>query len=132
MAIHSMKASGNVSPMRFVHLVSSADNTAALAGAGESCFGISQMGTRNPPYSTLDDGYAAIDGEDLEVFGVGETTLLEIAATVVPGDRLKADASGKGTPVTANNDEYGAVATRAGVSGDLIPVYVEPNSQYGA
>lgn len=129
--IRSFKASGNVTPSRFVKL-SSTDNVVAQAGAGEAIIGVSQAGTRNAPYSSLDDGYAAADGEDLEVFGDNEVCWLELGAAATVGARLKSDANGAGTPVTANNDEWGAVALVAGASGDLIQVEVRPLMQYGA
>lgn len=132
MARFSKKAGGNINPARFVKLSTTADNVALIAGAGEVIFGVSQPSTRRTPYSSLDDGYAAIDGEDLDVYGVGERPMLELGATVTAGARLKSDASGKGTPVTSNNDEYGAVAQVAGVSGELIEVLVVPYGQYGA
>ena len=132
MAIFSKKASGNIAPSRFVKLDTTGDNLVAQAGSGEKCYGICQPDTRRTPYSTLDDGYAAIAGEDVKVFSVGEVCLLELVATVSPGDRLKSDTNGKGTPVGSNNDEYGAIALVAGVSGQLIMVQVVPESQYGA
>lgn len=130
--IFSKKANGNVAPSRFVKTDTSGDNLVAQAGAGEQVFGISQADTRRTPYSTLDDGYCAIAGEDLKVFSVGEVCLLELGGTVTPGNRLKSDANGKGVAVTANNDEYGAVAIVAGTSGQLVMVQAAPESQYGA
>lgn len=130
--ISSKKANGNIPPARFVKLDSSGDNLVLVATAGDKCYGICQPDVRRTPYSSLDDGYAAIAGEDVKVFGIGETCLLELVASVSPGDRLKSDATGKGTPVTANNDEYGAIALVAGVSGQLVMVQVIPESQYGA
>jgi hypothetical protein len=132
MAIQSFKANGNITPASFVKLDTSGDGLVALAGAGEKVVGVSQAGTRRTPYESLDDGYAAIAGEDLEVFGIGEECWLQIAGTITQGDRLKSDASGYGVAVASNNDEYGAVARQAGVSGQLIRVQVIPFSQYGA
>lgn len=130
--IGSFTANGNIPPSRFVKMDSSGDRLVLLADAGAKIIGISQAGKRRAPYSTLDDGYAAIATEDLEVFQDDEEPWLEIAATVAYGDRLKSDANGKGTPVTANNDEWGAVAQQAGVSGQLIRVLSKPLQQYGA
>jgi hypothetical protein len=131
MAIFSKTANGNIRPSRFVKLDSSGDNLVAESDADDPCYGISQAGTRRTPYSSLDDGYAAIAGEDLEVFGVGEVCMLELGATATVGARLKSDADGKGTPVTTDLDEYGAIALVAGTSGKLIQVLVQPMSQYG-
>ncbi len=129
--IYSKKANASIPPSRFVKTDTSGDNLVALASTGEQIYGISQMGTRRTPYASLDDGYAAIAGEDLEIFGIGEVCPLELVATVTAGARLKSDSAGKGLPVTSNNDEYGAIALVAGVSGQLIMVQVVPESQYG-
>lgn len=128
----SAKSGGNIAPSRFVKQSTSADNTVTQAGAGETVYGVSPRYTRRTPYSSLDDGYCAISGEDVEVYGVGEECWLELGATATAGQRLKSDADGKGTPVTANNDEVGAVAIQSGTSGQLIRVQVTPGIQYGA
>lgn len=130
--ILSKKANGNITMSRFVKIDTSGDNLVAQAGAGDKVCGISQAGSRRTPYSSLDDGYAAIAGEDLQVFGDNEECWLEAGATIAAGDRLKSDASGKGTPVASNNDEYGAIAINAGTSGLLIRVLSIPFGQYGA
>jgi hypothetical protein len=132
MAIWSKKATGNIAPSRFVKQSVTTDNQVTQAGAGEKVFGISQAGTRRTPYGALDDGYAAIANEDVQVFGVAENCLLEISATVAAGDRLKADADGKGTPTVTNLDEYGAIALVAGTTGQLIQVEVRPGLQISA
>lgn len=131
MARFSKKANGNVPPARFVRTDTSGDNLVVVAAAGEQIFGISQPSTRRTPYSNLDDGYAAIAGEDLDVFSVGEVCLLELGGTVSPGTRLKASTLGVGIAVASNNDEYGAIALVAGASGDLVMVQVMPEMQYG-
>ena len=117
-------AGGNISPHRFVKPSTTADHTVLQAGAGEKVVGISQRGTRNVPYSSLDDGYAAIAGESLRVYSTGETCLVECGGTVTPGDRLKADSNGKAV-VASSGDEYGAIAGQAGTSGKLVEVYVD-------
>lgn len=116
-------AGGNVAPSRFVKLDVSNKGKVLQAGAGEMVFGISQEGTRNIPYSTLDDGFAAIAGENLRIYGPGDNgMMLELGGTVAVGDRLKSDANGKGVATTTANDEVGAIALAAGASGDLVPV----------
>ncbi len=130
MASFSMKASGNIAPSRFVKQTVTADGEVTQAGTGERIFGVSHEGVRRIP-GLLDDGFAAIAGEDLKVYGDNDECLLEIVATVAPGDRLKSDTDGKGTPVASNNDEWGATAKVAGVSGRLIRVEVRPGQQFG-
>lgn len=122
--IFPMIANGNIAPSRFLKQDTTVDNKCLQAGAGNKLIGVSQRGTRNTPYSTLEDGFCAIAGEDLQIYGPEETCLLELGGTVAAGDRLKADANGKGV-TAASGDEYGAIAGQAGTSGKLIEVVVE-------
>jgi hypothetical protein len=116
-------STGNIAPSRFVKLSTTLDGKCTQAGAGEKIFGISQQGTRNTPYGSLDDGYAAIAGENLQIYGPGDDgAVLELGGTVAAGDRLKSDANGKGVTTVTNLDEVGAVAMVAGTSGQLVPV----------
>lgn len=119
-----MVAGGNIAPSRFVKPSTAAGNKCLQCGAGEMPIAISQRGTRNTPYSSLDDGYAAIAGESVHLYGNGETALLELGGTVSPGDFLKSDADGKGVTASAG-DKYGAVTVQGGTSGKLIEVYVQ-------
>lgn len=124
--IFSMKAGGNINPASFVKLSTTADGVVLQSGDGEVVYGIAQPGTRRTPYSSLDDGYAAIAGEDVQVFGVGEECYLRLGGTVTRGDRIDPDSSGYGTTVTADQANYGAIALQSGVSGDLVKVLVSP------
>ena len=119
-------ASGDINPRRFVKDGSTA-GFVTEAGAGEGPIrGISQPGVRRATTPDVTHTLAAKVNEGLRVFGLGEVCELEIGATVSgPGVRLKAASGGKGTPVTANNDQYGAVSLAGGASGDFIPVRVE-------
>jgi hypothetical protein len=122
----SAVAAGNIAPSRFVIQSTTLQGqvTQATAGAGP-LWGISQPGTRNTPYSSLDDGFAAIAGENLTIFGPNMQCLLELGGTVTLNQRLKSDLNGKGIATTADGDEYGALAMMAGAAGDLIEVQVE-------
>ena len=122
--IYPSVAGGTIAPARFVKQSTTADNTVLQAAAGDPIVGISQKGTRRTPYSTLDDGNAAISGEPLHVFGPPETAPLELGGTVTQGDRLKSDANGRGITAGTDGDNYGAIAPQAGASGDIIEVQV--------
>lgn len=122
----SKVAAASIHPSRFV-MLDTADGKVIEATAGGKIYGISQPGQRNTPYSSLQDGYCAIAGENVRVYGPGEDSkcLLEIGAGgCSPGDRLKATTNGVGIATTADGDEYGAVAEFAGVSGQLVMVLV--------
>jgi hypothetical protein len=71
MSAHSRQANGNIAPSRFVKLDTSADGKVLQCGASATImpYGISGPGTRNPPYSSLDDGYHAIAGENCLIYG---------------------------------------------------------------
>lgn len=121
----SKVANGNIAPARFVKIDTTADGKVLQCGAGDQVYGVSQPGTRRTPYGSLDDGFAAIAGENLQIYGLGEKEImLELGGAVTRGDRLKADANGKGVTTTSANDEVGAVAMASGASGDLVPVEV--------
>jgi hypothetical protein len=120
-------AAGNISPRRFVKRGATAGKV-LQAGAGEKVCGISQSGTRNAPYSTLNDGYAAISGENVRIFGPGEICEVQAGATFAIDARLIGDANGKAVAVAgaADGEEYGAVALAAATAADqFIPVRVE-------
>lgn len=120
----SFKANGNITPSRFCRLDTSADGKVVQSGAGEKCYGVSQEGTRNPPYGALDDGYRAIADENIMLYTENDICWLEAGGTWAVGDRLKADASGKGVATTTENDEIGALALEAASSGGLGKVRV--------
>ena len=118
------EAGGDIGPAVFVMRSTTEGNVVLEATAGAQILGISQRWTRNPPYSSLDDGLAAIDGEGLRVFIQGEVCGLLLGAAVTAGDRLKATTDGKGIAATSG-DEFGAVAHRDGVEDEIIEVTVE-------
>lgn len=118
-----MRANGDIPPSRFVKL-DTTDNHVVVCGAGEDAFGISQKATRRANYSTLDDGLAAKAGEDLTIFQIGETCLLEMGGSVVPG-LIKSGALGVGVQASADHDKVGAKTSQTGVSGQLLEVQVQ-------
>lgn len=125
MPCFSRVANGNIAPSRFVTPVSGTDGRVTQSGSGETPIGISQPGTRNTPYSSLDDGYCAIAGENVGVFGQGDNKVpLELGGTVTNGQFIKPDSSGKGVVASSADDIYGARAEANGVSGEVIPVTV--------
>lgn len=116
-------AAGNITPSSFLIQTTSADHKVQLAAAATSpIVGISGPGTRNPPYSSLDDGYHAIAGENVQVLRPPlKEAQLRLGGTVTAGDLLTSDASGFG--ITATTGQYvGARAVEAGVSGQLVTV----------
>jgi len=124
MASFTKVSTGNIVPSVFVKLSTTLDGKVTQCGAGDKIYGISQPGERNLPFTGLQDGFAAIAGENLRIYGPGEDkdVLLRLGGTVAPGDRLKSDASGFGVITTTPADEVGAIAQQVGVSGQIIAV----------
>ncbi len=118
-------AGGDINPSRFV---TPEGTTGAFrveeADAGEQIVGISQEGARLAPVSGAST-LAATDGDHIQCYGPGDVCMLQMGATCSAGAWLKSDGDGKGTPVTANNDKYGAIALQdATASTDIIPVLI--------
>jgi len=121
--MYSKIANGNIKPYRFVKLDTTTIGRILQATAGSQIWGVSQLGTRWPPWGPLDDGYAAVAGESLNVFGPGDLTGFNILvkagqnATIGIGNKLKSDSDGCAIPTTTAGDEYGAIALRSGTGG---------------
>lgn len=124
----NLKATGNVTGCRFVKIDTTSDGDCAAAGANEGTIGISQEGTRNAPGTAADDGFLAIAGETVPIYGPGRKCLLELGGTVARGARIKAGSAGVGitSAVTGTTvQEIGARALQSGVSGQKILVLIE-------
>jgi hypothetical protein len=121
-------ADGDISVSRFV-TGGASDFTVTEADANELIFGISQEGPRLPPGIYGADAKAAVDGEALRVYGLGETCMLEVGDSVSAFRFLKADADGKGVHLatgTATLQYYGALSLENGAAGEKIRVQVIP------
>ncbi len=119
------QASGDVFPARFVK--QSGDFTFAQAVANDPLFGISQVGTNTAPIPGVTSDKAAVAGQHMRIHKPSERTLLQLGGTVVGGDRLKADADGKGVAIATSGttpQRYGAIALHGGALNELIEVEV--------
>lgn len=129
MSSSQVEAGGNIYPSRFVIL--SAEYVVTQAEANGKVFGISQVGTNEPPTPTESSGYAAISGQILTVHQDHEEPLLELGGTVSAGDELKSDANGKGVVLAGSGSEnIGAIALQSGVSGNKIKVRMHRGTRY--
>lgn len=122
-------ANGNIIPSVFVKLdatytTPNQGNRVIVAGAGERVIGVSQKGTRETPLSGLDNGYAAIAGQSLQVFTPGCVAPLALGATVAEGDLLMPTTDGTAIPHT-NGNWYGAIAPMAGIAGQIMECLVQ-------
>lgn len=117
-------AGGNLTPVSFLVRSTTEDNKYLLAsGTSAPIAGISGIGTRRPPGDFFnDDGYIAIAGENFPLFAPPtKEAALRLGGTVAAGDALTSDGSGFGVTATSNN-QIGAYALQAGVSGQIITV----------
>lgn len=130
--VKTMRANGNISPSRFVAIDASDNNSVLQAASGQRPFGISSEGGREAPIPSVSTVYAAQAEDNVNVYGLGMTCLLELGAACLAGHRLKPDSNGKGIPLAgtpATIEHYGAEAMEAGSSGDFIKVLVLLGSQ---
>lgn len=98
-----------VPPSRFVKRGATEGTVAICDTAGEQAHGISQQGTRNAPFSGLDDGLAGDIGDPIEVTTwEANKRVPRVCAggTIAVGDQISTDAAGK------------AIATASQVAGD--------------
>lgn len=120
------QASGDIYPARFVK--ASGDFTIAQATANDPISGISHNATNTAPIPEVTSDKAATSGQSCRIHKPGERCLLRLGGTVDAGNRLKADADGKGVAIASAGttpQRYGAKALQGGVAEDLIEVEVE-------
>lgn len=123
----SFQANGNIGPNLFVKLDTSAAGKVLQATANDPIVGISQPGTRRAPLDGWDDGYAAIAGETLHVWGEYDNDycwLVIGTGGCTIGDQLKSDANGAGVTTTTETDNAGAFALETTLAGSLCKVRV--------
>jgi len=115
MAILSFKASGNISPSRFVTL--SGENTVAQAGDNAEIIGVAQEGSNKAPLQDfVSTVYAAETDQPIAVYSTGELCLVEAGASFSAGTLLKSDSQGRAVAVATTGttiQNYGAVALQA-------------------
>lgn len=121
---YSGRAGGDIRPARFVKLTQSSGEPQILeCDANEAVWGISPQWSRRMALSGWDDGFAAVAGDTMNVYGPGDDeAVLEIAEACEAGAYLQSDADGKGVLATTDKDHVGAVAKHGGAAGDLIKV----------
>lgn len=126
MGSYTKVANGNIKPSRFVTLDATADFKVLQAGVGSTPYGVCRPETRRQALAGWDDGFAAIAGEQLNIYGPGDPGILLVAgAAFSAGDYLKPDSDGRGVVAATDKDKYGARAlASATAAGQLIPVEI--------
>ena len=121
------KAGGNIRPMRVVKISTVTDNTFLESASNTSAnIGIAQQGTRRAPGTADDDGFAAIAGENIMVFGAGSIAPAQYGATVTRGDKVTSDGNGLLLTTTTTADVVVGWAFQSGAVGDIVAIIVGP------
>lgn len=128
-----LRAGGNITPFRVVKIGTTQDSEALQsAGATTPNIGLCHGGTRRAPGTGDDDGFAAIDGENVAIWGVGCIGLGELAATSARGDGVTADSNGRLVTTTTDGDIIVGWLLQSGVANDIVRVLVNPCYLYVA
>jgi hypothetical protein len=121
-------AGGDVNPYRFAMQDTAKDFGVLQATANAVTLGVTLPGSRvfpQPGGSTL----SAAAGESVGVAGPGQVAKLQIGAAVTRGQRLIADAQGRGVPAATTGTTVQEVGARAlfssAVVGAIVDVLVE-------
>jgi len=124
--MQSYRSRGTINPARFVVGSAYADDSVEQATANARTIGVAQEWSHDAPIPGASTD-AATSGEQVKVYDLGETCLLELGGTVSRFGLLKADNDGKGVAVATTGttiQQIGAQALQAGVSGNLVRVQV--------
>jgi hypothetical protein len=134
-------ANGNIAPSTFVKIDGSLTtpnqgNMVITAGSGDSPIGVAQKGTRYTPLpnaagqATLDNGFAAIQNQDIGVYLLGASAPMLLGGSCNAGDWLKPNTNGDGSAIATSTpgDHVGGRATMAGIAGQIIDMQVQPGT----
>ncbi len=125
----SFVASGNISPYRIAVVDSAGINMVKQSDAtpGKPPAGVVSGQTRRPAGTVFDvGGYAAIDGESVLIFQVGDRALVEAGNTITQGSALKPDANGRAIPATSGTYVVGIALETATASNQFILCDIAP------
>jgi hypothetical protein len=111
-------AEETINPHRFVKFGATAGKYAQASAATDKVLGVSDY------LGVVYDSALARNDIDVHVIGAPQ---LQVGGAVAAGDKLTADADGKGVVAAAGNLVY-AMANAAGVAGDIIEVILMPGS----
>lgn len=130
MSAKAMYANGTIRVSRFVKVDTSRNNAVVEGTANAAVMGISQEGGRVSPIPsvTTDPVQAAIAGENVSVYTVGDICKLRIGSGgATAGDYLESDADGDGVTAAATAEtvrQIGAKALESASEGELCTVQV--------
>lgn len=101
-------------------------NANSIVKYGASDYAVLQSGAVSDHNMGITTEVATVSGDRVDVV-LGGIADLKLGGTVTRGDRITSDASGNGVtaaPAAGTNNWIVGIAVISGVSGDLIPVFV--------
>ncbi len=134
----SFVASGSLYPGTIVKLDTTSGNTGKVlqAGAGDNCVGVTALGKRNAPLAGLDDGYAAIAGENVRVYTSSDPEdmpVVQVDAAYAQGTKIKPGTNGIGTSAASDGDIYiGELAEASSAANQYVQIRVTGPKYVGA
>ncbi len=119
-------ASGTIQPSTFVTIDPNNDLSVLQCGANGQVIGIAQVGDNFPPGVGTGNQQAAVAGEQIQIFSVGDVCLLQTgtASGLTRGAFVKSDFLGNGVAGTADGSQVGAVALESCNAGEQCLVQV--------
>ncbi len=126
---NNFRAGGTIRPSRFVKHDTTDDYQVIEATANDAVIGVAQNGTNRAPLSDLvSTSNAAVDLEQLKVYGNTDFCLLEAGEAIANGALLKSDSVGRGVAALLTgtvSQNVGAIALEtASAAGEFIRVQV--------
>jgi|GEM_PF-1446077 len=120
--VTTFPAADDLSSYQYCFVTQESDEQVALAGTTTKITGILQ-----------DDPDAENEAASVAIGGISKLVVDGNAGAIACGDKLAADAAGKGVKTTTDLDDYGAIALAASTAaGDIIPVIVVPGGLISA
>ncbi len=130
MARSSYVASGNILPFSICKFDTTSTGLGKVlqAGAGDIPCGVAGMAQHRAPLTGLQDGYAAVAGENVVVFDPADPenqTAVAVDAAYAQGTLIKPSTGGIGTQATSDGDYYIGRLMRASLgANDIVPIMV--------
>ena len=119
-------AGNTIKPATAVIMSTVADNTvlASVSTTASCIVGICQQGTQLDPTTGVDNGNAALSGQNILVYGTGCVAPAELSGTSTSGDTMTYGSSTGIATTTTDTAFIVGVALESGGAGDIIRLLV--------
>lgn len=122
-------AAGNILPSSIVIIDTALGANQVLQATSATAgplYGVAQAGTHNTPLAGLDDGFAAVAGDNVTVFTASDLCQVVIGAAVLAGQLLTTNGSGQAIPANATDYVVGQAIDAGTTAGQFIQMRVMP------